>query len=378
MSTKINNTFCVFPFVQTVIRTTGSLGPCCQIQTDQNISNTTVEQFWNSGAMNHMRQTIVDGQEPIASCQPCYNDEISTGKSMRTSTLSDYKFFNSSHYHQLLDYYKLKNIKFPNRLEIHLGNLCNLKCLTCNPKDSSAFLAENRTLGISNHDQKDYQLSDDNIEQILNSAKFQDIKILDLRGGESMLMPLIKKILLSWPDAQANDITLRIQTNCTAIDEQWKSIFKKFGKLEIMMSIDAYGADNEYIRFPSVWKDIVQNVAVLKNLDNATSYVNCTLSNLNFLVLPKLINWCKEQNIYFHWSPLKIPDYFHFTNMPEDLFKIGQQQLMNYPEVKSVMSQTYNDRSWNNFCDMISLRDNYRKNSIFNVIPKFKSYWRTT
>ena len=378
MSTEINNTFCVFPFVQTVIRSTGRLGPCCQIQTDQNISDTTVEQFWNSSVMNHMRQTMLNGQEPIANCQICYNDEISTGKSVRTGALADYKFFNPAHYNQLLDYYKFKDTDFPNRLEIHLGNLCNLKCLTCNPNDSSAFLAENRTLGISNHNQKDYQLSDDNIEQILNSAKSQDIKILDLRGGESMLIPSIKKILLSWPENQANNITLRIQTNCTVIDEQWKSIFKKFGKLEIMMSIDAHGADNEYIRFPSLWHDIVQTVTVLKNLDNATSYVNCTLSNLNFLVLPKLIDWCKEQNIYFHWNLLKTPEYFHFTNMPKELFELGQQQLINYPELKSVLSQNYNDTHWNNFCNMISLRDNYRKNSIFNVIPEFKTHWRTT
>jgi sulfatase maturation enzyme AslB (radical SAM superfamily) len=328
--------------------------------------------------MNHMRQTMLDGQESITSCQPCYNDEISTGKSMRTGALSDYKFFNSTHHRQLLDHYKFKDIEFPNRLELHLGNLCNLKCLTCNPRDSSAFLAENRTLGISNHNQKDYQLSDDNIEQILNSAKSQDIKILDLRGGESMLMPSIKKILLSWPDSQASGITLRIQTNCTVIDEQWKIIFKKFGKLEIMMSIDAHGLDNEYIRFPSLWSDIVQNIDVLTKLDNATSYINCTLSNLNFLVLPKLLDWCKEKNIYFHWSPLRTPTYFHFTNMPEELFKLGQQRLMNYPEVKSVMSQNYNDESWNNFCNMISLRDNYRKNSIFDVIPEFKTYWKTT
>jgi hypothetical protein len=143
-----------------------------------------------------------------------------------------------------------------------------------------------------------------------------------------------------------------------------------------MMSVDAWGKDNEYIRFPSVWTDIEQNIMTLANLKNANAYINCTVSNLNFLVLPKLINWCKEKNIYFHWSLLQYPGYFCFNNMPEELFNQGKQNLSGYTELKSLMSHQYNDALWTDFCNTISQRDNYRNNSIFNIIPEFKTHWR--
>lgn len=375
MSAQLNNTFCVFPFIQTVIRTDGSLGPCCRMKTSENIQNTTIKQFWNSSIIKNIRDNMINGKK-ISGCQYCYDEEAKTGSSMRTDTLKEYKFFSPNYYHQLLDYYKFKDSIFPDRLEMHLGNLCNLKCLTCSPKDSSAFLTEDRILNISNYNQKDYQLSDSIINQTLKSAIDHDIKILDLRGGESMLVPDIKKILFDWPHDHASRITLRVQTNCTILDDQWLSIFKKFKNLDVMMSIDAYGDDNDYIRFPSKWSDIERNVTTLINLPNTKSYINCTVSNLNFLLLPKLINWVRNNKIYFHWSPVKFPEYFQYTNMPKELFNLGKQQLVDYPEVAGIITQEYNDSMWDEFCNMISRRDLYRKNSIFDIIPDFKPYWR--
>lgn len=296
---------------------------------------------------------------------------------MRTGALLDYKFYNNRYYLTLLDRFNLRSSDFPKRLELHLGNLCNLKCLTCNPRDSSAFLAENQILKISNHNQKDYQLDIETVDKILTSATEHDVEVLDLRGGETMLMPNIKKMLLNWPEKKINNLTIRIQTNCTVMDDDWKKIFKKFKQFEIMMSIDGYGKDNEYIRYPSKWADIERNVDIMTILPNAKTYVNCTISNLNFLLLPQLIDWCRQRNIFFHWSTVSTPAEFCYNNLPEDLFIQAQQQLVNYSEIQQLAAQTVDNTHWNNFCQIIDTRDNYRKNRIFDILPQLKPYWKT-
>jgi radical SAM protein with 4Fe4S-binding SPASM domain len=378
MSAEVNKTFCVFPFVQTVVRTNGSLGPCCHIQTSQNIQNIDIDKFWNSEQLQQMRRSMQSGKDKIPDCKQCYKDELTTGHSTRTDALKDYKFYSEKHYDQLLNHYNLKETVFPKRLELHLGNLCNLKCLTCNPRDSSSFLAENLALKISDHTQKNYQLSDKSIDRAMTLACDHNIDMLDLRGGESMLMPMVKERLLAWPIDKASHITLRIQTNCTVMNSEWQQIFEKFKKIEIMMSIDAWGSDNEYIRFPSNWDEIEKNIAVFTSLKNAKTYVNCTISNLNFLLLPKLIAWAKEKNIYIKWSCLTLPQHFHFTNLPQDLFSRAVLQLDTVEDLQWVKHQQSNDKLWSLFCNTINLRDNYRKTSIFNILPEFKSYWSPT
>lgn len=375
MSDSLSKTFCIFPFVQTVVRTDGRLGPCCRIQTNQNISNTSIETFWNSNDINSIRTNLVNGiADP--NCSACYNEELKFKKSMRTGALSDYKFNNEKYYLAQLDQQNLQNTNFPNRLEIHLGNLCNLKCLTCGPADSSAFLAENRVLKISDHNQKDYQLSDNAIDDILASAIKNKVELLDLRGGETMLMPAVKNILLEWPQDQADNLTIRIQTNCTIMDPDWEKIFKKFKQFDIMMSIDGYQQDNEYIRYPSKWDDVQRNVDIISKLPNAKTYVNCTVSNLNFLLLPRLIDWCRQRSIFFHWSTVRFPAEFSYNNLPNELFIQAKQALTHYPEVQALVTQDADTTHWDSFCQIIDIRDNYRKNRIFNILPQLKPYWK--
>lgn len=375
MSADLNKTFCIFPFIQTVVRTDGRLGPCCRISTDQNINDTTIDSFWTSKELREMRQFMLDGI-PVSKCNVCYEQEKNNGKSSRTGALVDYKFFNEKHFIPTLEHLKLKDLEYPNRLEIHLGNLCNLKCLTCRPQDSSSFLTENVMLKISKDNQKDFQLSENAINEIFNKAVNQNLDILDLRGGETMLIPEIKKILSNWPEENTKSTTLRIQTNCTVFDNVWKKIFLKFKKIEIMMSIDAYGRSNEYIRFPSTWTEIEKNVAEFTSLPNAKTYINCTVSNLNFLLLPKLINWARHKNVYLHWIPLIYPTIFRYQNLPEELFSMGKQRLESYPEMAGLLKQSHDCQHWEDFCNTIDIRDNYRKNRIFDILPEFKNFWK--
>ena len=145
--------FCVLPFVQTVVRTDGSVSSCCNIIGKQNIRQSSIQQFWDSDELADLKHRLLNNDQNLTQCNKCYQEEESQGSSMRTQSLKYYKFSPSDHYKQLLDHFGYLENPFPIRVEWHLGNLCNLKCLTCNPRDSSSFLAENRKLKIDNYNQ---------------------------------------------------------------------------------------------------------------------------------------------------------------------------------------------------------------------------------
>lgn len=369
--------------MQIVVRTTGKINPCCDfVSSPYNINNHTVSEYMQSDFLQNIRNQMLNGQQ-VPGCEKCTRSEKLMGTSARIEALRDYKFFSEKHYLKLLDYYKWQDKKYPSRFEFHTGNLCNLKCLTCRPEDSSAFLSENKILKISNHSQSDYTVSDTHVKKLLSEVTSDNnLDLLDLRGGESMLSPIIKKVLLEYAGSEKlKETTLRIQTNGTILDDDWKKILNNFKKVELMVSIDAYGDDNHYIRYPANWNAIENNVFYFKNIPNSKVYIHCTVSNLNLLVLDKLLNWTEQKNIFLHCAPLTNYREFMTTTLPEKLYNQALSRLSDWrlknESVNSICNIEYNfdKESWEKFKKVITLRDNYRQNSIFDILPEFRDHW---
>jgi MoaA/NifB/PqqE/SkfB family radical SAM enzyme len=367
--------------MQTVVRTDGGMGVCCNIQSNVNVRTTNIYDFWNSDYINNFQQNILEGNK-IKECENCYKSEELSGSSMRTETLADYKFFSEKTYIKLMDYYGYTNRKFPARVELHCGNLCNLKCLTCNPADSSAFLSEDKVLKITNYDQRNFSIDDDLIKNNINLCMEHEVDLLDLRGGESMLVPKVKRTLLDLPEHLCRNKTIRVQTNGTILDDAWKTIFQKFKVIEIMLSIDAYDIANTYIRYPADWSKIETSLEYFKSLSNCKLYINCTVSNLNFIILSDLLSWADRKNIYIHTSILTSPGCYKYTNMPSLLYEEAKNKLLpwlskpQYSNLEKVIAAEPDDTKWEEFCKIITVRDRYRGNNIFDIIPQFKEYWQ--
>jgi|688.fasta_scaffold288005_1 sulfatase maturation enzyme AslB (radical SAM superfamily) len=345
-----------------------------------NLQYTTLDEYWNSQSVKDIQQQMLYGKSAIKECRKCKQDETNFGSSMRTDALRDYGFDSADLYEQELSNKGWLDAKSPTRLEIHVGNTCNLKCLTCCPRDSSMFLDEDRRLNISNYRQKDFSYSEDQINEIFDFVNSHNIDILDLRGGESMLIPLIKNRLLSMPEKTYKNTKLRVQTNGTLYNEHWKNIFEKFHNIEIMISIDGFGPVNEYVRFPSNWVEIDENVDHFRSHNPGNMYINTVVSNISVLRLDELLAWCYEKNVYCHLSPLTNPEIFKFTNLPVDLLEQAKQKLKQFehhPGVQSLFEaeHEFDPVRWSKFCSMIDRRDQYRQNRIFNIYPEMKQFW---
>ena len=365
--------FCILPFVQTVIRTDGTISSCCNIPGTQNIRTTNIEQFWNSEEVTELKQKIL-GDRPVLQCEICYKQEQVQGESMRTRNLIDYKFFSKAHRAKVFDHYKYTTKRFPEKVEWHIQNLCNLKCLTCTPRDSSLFLTENQQLKITNLKQSQFSVDDSIIKKNLQLVFDHSVDVLDLRGGESMLIPKIQDILLSLTPEQY-DRTLSIQTNGTILTQTWQTIFSRFKKIKIMLSVDAHGDDNHYIRYPADWHKIEHNADYFLSQPNIQVHINCTISNLNFLLLHKLVSWADSKNLFINWSFVDQPNYFHFTNLPTSIFDTAKMQVATVAGLENLSTAQSNMQHWKEFCDMINIRDKHRKNNIFNILPELKPFW---
>lgn len=389
-----NKTFCILPWAQTVIRSNGDMNPCCLMRSlPFNINSTSIEEYYNSDEIVDMKQRMLSGQR-VDHCKGCYDYEAKFNTSMRIEYNQNYKFIYEKRFQDTLNYFGYDKLKFPTRIELHVGNICNLKCLTCNPSESSAFLTEDKVLGISNYNQKDFTIDKNILNNILEQINQRPLEMLDLRGGESMLSPEIKEFYLNVNPTKASKIKLRIQTNATTFDAEWVTIFQKFQSIELMLSIDAYGDDNHYIRFPADWQTIIDNISQLKTITQVDHiFVNTTVSNLNWLVLPKLFDWLIENELSCKLLPLEYPPHFKVTNLPIKLlidsidriklyqtkFKFDHvnkqlQGLINHIE-KYICNYTEVSAEWEKFCRIIEKRDAYRKNSIFDMLPELKEYW---
>jgi radical SAM protein with 4Fe4S-binding SPASM domain len=369
----ISDISCVLPFNQVVIRTDGKISPCCIITGVQSVTDTTISDYWKNSHTINIRNQIANGTTPLKNeCRTCYKDDIDGSPSMRKDSFRD---TTEEKYNWLVN--NKDTITYPEKLEFHVSNICNLKCLTCRPEDSSLFLTEDRILKISNHNQMDYQIDEQIIANTIQDALNNRIESIDLRGGETLMVPVIKKMLSELPEEVCKETNIRFQTNATLIDDEWINIFNKFKNTKVHLSIDGYGERNNYIRFPSKWEEIDRNVDnLLKNMkSNVLPYVVCTVSNLNLLFLDELITWTKSKNIHFYWARLHKPLYYYCGNMPIDLFNLAKEKLSKFDEVNEIMDTVHNDNKWEDFCKMISIRDAHRRNSIFDYIPEFKEYW---
>jgi hypothetical protein len=139
-----------------------------------------LEQWKNSTYFQEVKNNFIQGKKHPG-CENCWQIESLGQQSYRQMVSNDYKFFKID-----TGFDKLVNV------EINLSNLCNLKCLMCNEKSSSAILAENQKLGINLHEQKDFAWTDrayDHLQQILKNKP----AIISIVGGE----PLYNKELLN-------------------------------------------------------------------------------------------------------------------------------------------------------------------------------------
>ena len=372
-------TYCPLPWKHAMVRMNGTIALCCSYSssTPYNLKDTPITEYWNSDYLKQVRNDMFDGIERDE-CQSCYDREQLGMVSRRQDSI---------------DKWGLATIEpSPIDVEFHISNLCNAKCLICRPKDSSTYEAENKLMGVPLRNDIRYDanvpISEERLIETLDTLFDNNLQTIDLRGGESMMIPTSRDLLLSMDENRTKNVTLKIQSNGTKFDDTWETIFKKFKHVELMLSIDAFDEDNFYFRYPCNWNDINLCINRVQSMNNVEWFINTTIGNLNLFTLPKLFDWINENNYTVHLSTIDLPEMFKVTNLPVELSLQVVEQLTPFLDtfklektnenLKALIAQLNKNKGpkrWNEFCEYIRARDAFRKNSIFDVVPAMEEHF---
>ena len=211
--------------------------------------------------------------------------------------------------------------KLPTILDLDLSNLCNLKCISCQPMSSSKIAAEH--IKWKNGGQwPDWEEGGSvlnkelNLRMIesaiinpynkLNKKKFFDeleeslptIKMLDFVGGEPMYNKQIKE-LLEWIVSKelSKRLMIKFTTNAMYEDYELYNLLKYFKSTSVDISLDGVGKKDEYLRTGTVWKEKIEIIDNIYQTFSQISWSNTIqLCNIGYLdEMWKFIEQWKEK-----------------------------------------------------------------------------------
>lgn len=167
-------------------------------------------------------------------------------------------------------------------LEIRPGATCNFACQTCWPEASSRVAQYHHQAGLVDIKTLDSQRMDDFDFLLPIRDRIKDVVLL---GGEPFYDKSCLKFL-AW--AQENlQSHLMMFTNGSVIDVDFLKNYA--GKLTVIFSLDAVGRPAEYIRYGTVWSEVLANYLTVKSMPNINVRVNITCSVYNYMHLESLI-----------------------------------------------------------------------------------------
>lgn len=332
MNDNPKSRLCAAPWTQINMSSTGKYRLCCKVNKDYLIARDgddeiykagthSLEDWWNSAYLEDIRTRMVNGED-LPECSRCHDVEDMGGTSHR--------MLSSVRWEEISPGADFTKSKYPVDIEARLGNLCNLKCVMCDPNASSQHEKERKDLyekGIVEKllPVKEYKVWNTRhaVNEIIGIS--EHIQILKLFGGEPTIMPEVPYLLGQLVESGASkNIHLKITTNLTNVNATFLEYLRHFKRVSIHVSVDGYGSVQEYIRFPSKWNTIAKNIKTVLKLsqenDNVDIVFLITLQILNITNVKKFIDWLDEnktkERMTVSFNMVDNPAYYQINLLP--------------------------------------------------------------
>jgi hypothetical protein len=330
-----------------------------------------LDDIWNQKEHRNIMMQI-ENNIPIPGCQACYNAEKSGLESRRQGAKRLYEEFHND-----------PNIELsgPQGIDYSVGNLCNLKCMICGPKNSTAWVPDYQKLNpgiVIEKYNKHYQLK-------LSNPKFlENVKSIHFHGGgEPLLSDSHIELLMRVKETKGlGDVRVFYNTNGTVTaSDQLLALWEECKLIELYFSIDDVGQRFDYQRSGANWDSVQKNLQWYKESmpHNHMFNINCTWGYLNLYYLNELVEWHQENffaNRYGDPTNLvfqKVLGKFSINHVSAATQDILVDRFKNYPSlialVKSlkVVDQTDHGIFW----DYVNRIDSIRGNSFKTLCPEW-------
>ncbi len=220
----------------------------------------SIAKHWHSSTMKEVRLSMQRG-EKHKSCEGCWRIEETGTKSFRHIANGDYPV-NDKTLASLVPSPKFRYI------DLRFGNTCNLACRMCIPYSSKKLFDEYSIMYgekvIEPFQKMDWFKSPLFWEQLYKYH--QDFEKIHLAGGEPLLIKECWEFLRKTSKEDcAKNIILSYNTNLTKIPPQASEIWPSYKGVVLLVSMDAIGKVNEFIRYPQQWSELENNLWEIEN-----------------------------------------------------------------------------------------------------------------
>ncbi|AGH96563.1 twitch domain-containing radical SAM protein [Pseudobdellovibrio exovorus] len=346
-----------------------------------NLTKNSLDEILNSEVFCNTRKQMLEGKRPPI-CEVCYRHEDAGLQSKRQ--------YENAQYPKTLKQVKSRtdtsgavslDLEF---LELRLGNLCNLKCRTCNPASSSKWTTDYEALSselnyLTQYNCKNEGFSWPEKSEVwdgLLTASSKSLKTIYINGGEPMLSQKHFSFLQSLIEkGDAKKIELIYSINCTLLSPKALDLWPHFKKVVVKVSVDDLDKRNKYIRYPADWNAIEKNLQTLKKLPLELSLMQ-TVSAYNFYYLDEYWSWAQHLNLPVAYNYVNDPEYLGPKALPLPIRQKKIAQLKGHiasdkwNELHSLFSNTDYPELTNKFIEYTRSLDRLRKERFTEVFPE--------
>lgn len=272
-----------------------------------NINNTSMENVWNSEHVRNTRLKMIAGEE-IPECIKCVEQESRGYKSMRSTANKEINYNSTDNNGNVST--------MPNTMELHYGNVCNLKCRMCSQNYSNQVGKELLEIGNSDPEFLQWVIKQSGnvnnwtnnlsveykwFENEKNKKKLNDfinknISQLTVIGGEPTIIPEFYELFEHCDkNGTLGKKQFTIVTNLTNTNHNMTKWLPKLKHWTLWASLDGIGARTEYIRYPSNFEKIKENLnfykSILRQHKNGKIVFSPAIQLLNIDQLDEMLEW---------------------------------------------------------------------------------------
>ena len=388
---------CLAPFAFITFDPATNVSPCPALGgSTWKFSDKTIGEVWNSEELTEFRQHILNnGKHEV--CNRCWYEE-SVGMSSQRTRLFDQSADPNGETTTILETdvtpIKLLDPNFyskgPMQLAIKVGNVCNLRCRSCNSADSVTLSIEGKyyadTYGLHGNnwllETEPKVFTDTQIDDIVNMCS--NVRRIEFYGGEPLVDKQMPKLLSKISDlGLASKIQLNISTNIThRMSDELINILGNFDQVNINLSIDGWGDKFTYLRHPAEWSKVYENIKWFIELRDSKKIElsllpAITVTAINVYDVAQLITNIKQE---FGLNPFLIlagePGYFSIKHIPKEIADKIIEHLNGFeleeltPIINSLQTTT-NIELWPWFKKITSIIDKYRGESFADTFPEY-------
>ncbi len=294
--------FCILPWIHTHMNQNGKLYPCCRVdQTYEygSLKENSFEEIWNGEPVRALRRSLIQ-DSPFPNCAGCYRTEKAGGVSLRRSVNKDYedvigKMLDLTHEDGTL---ASKELLY---LDLRFSNICNFKCRSCNPGNSTSWYQDYEAMtGKTPAESILKPIPPESLWLMLDQL-LPKVRRIYFAGGEPLLNEDHYLLLERLIAQNRTDVILSYNTNLSKLSfGKWNvlDLWRQFKSVQIAASLDGAGAPAELIRKGMNWAETLKNFKKIKeNLPEVLFYAYPTISVMNSFHITSAIETWLEAGI---------------------------------------------------------------------------------